>query len=44
VARNKMRTYLDVAQTWPDLTEEEREKIEKEIEEENKNLKEWPKM
>ncbi len=43
MARNKVRGYLDVPQTWPDKTVEELEKMIEEADEESKKLTEWPK-
>lgn len=44
MARNKVRAYLDIHQTWPDKTAEELEEMIKEADEESKKLTEWPKL
>ena len=44
MTRNRVRYYLDVAQTWPDKSLEELEELIKQDDEENKRLTEWQKM
>ena len=44
MVRSRIREYLDIAQTWPEKTDEEHDELIREADEESKNLKEWPKM
>lgn len=44
MAGDRVRCYLDIAETWPDKTLEELEEMIKKDDEENKKLTEWPKM
>ena len=44
MARNRIREYMDTAQTWPDKTIEEHDELIRKEDEESKKLKEWPKI
>ena len=44
MARARVSSYLDIAQTTPGLTAEEYEQRVKEADEESKKLKDWPKI
>ena len=44
MARNRIRGYMDTAQTWPDKSIEEYDELIQEEDEKSKQLKEWPKI
>lgn len=44
MARAKIRCYLDVIVSHPDMTPEEREKEIQRLDEESDKLKEWPEI